>query len=228
MKVQIRTTTYNPASYLWLLCWIRNVLFLIAIVTLGYYGYVSADAWIYQAYHNRQFEQTVTRSTSGSLISEAPKQEVAAGATSAEVDRPNAVSFGAAGRPGSVLGRIEIKKTGLAVLILEGTDNRSLQRGVGHIQYTALPGQPGNAAIAGHRDSFFRDLRKLSRNDEITVTTSAGPFYYVVDYLEVVDPTDTAVLDSSSDPVLTLVTCYPFSYVGPAPKRLIVRAHLVP
>jgi sortase A len=113
-------------------------------------------------------------------------------------------------------------------MILEGTDNRTLRRGVGHIPYTALPGQRGNVGIAGHRDTFFRGLRNIARNDEITLTTLEGTFRYDVDFSEVVEPNDTEVLDPSSDATLTLVTCYPFSYVGPAPKRLIVRAHMIP
>ena len=127
-----------------------------------------------------------------------------------------------------MLGQIEIKEIGLAVMILEGADNRSLRRGVGHIPDTALPGQPGNVGIAGHRDTFFRSLRKIAKSDEITLKTLNGSFRYLVDFSEVVEPDEMEVLDPSSDSILTLVTCYPFSYVGPAPKRLIVRAHLVP
>jgi sortase A len=138
------------------------------------------------------------------------------------------VGFDAPGRPGSVLGQIEIRKIGLAVMILQGTDNYALRRAVGHIQDTSLPGQQGNVAIAGHRDTFFRGLRKIAKNDEITLTTWSGSFRYVVDFSEVVEPSDTEVLDPSSEAILTLVTCYPFYYVGPAPKRFIVRAHMIP
>jgi sortase A len=200
----------------------------ISIVALGYYGYASADTWIYQAYQTRQFKQAVRKSTSGSRVAETPNRESPTDVALARVDGSSAVTFSTPGRPGSVLGQIEIKKTGLAVMILEGTDNRSLRRGVGHIQYTTLPGQSGNVAIAGHRDTFFRDLRKITKNDEITLTTFDGSFRYAMDFSEVVEPNNTEALDPSSDAILTLVTCYPFSYVGPAPKRLIVRAHLIP
>ena len=113
-------------------------------------------------------------------------------------------------------------------MILEGTDNGTLRRGVGHIPGTSLPGQPGNVAIAGHRDTFFRPLRKIRKNDEITLTTLNGSYRYRVDSTQVIEPDDTQVLDDSDKPILTLVTCYPFNFVGSAPKRFIVRAHRVP
>jgi sortase A len=113
-------------------------------------------------------------------------------------------------------------------MILEGTDEQTLRRAVGHFPGTALPGQPGNVAIAGHRDTFFRALRNVRHDDEITLTTLNGSYSYLVDSAQVVAPEDTQVLDDSGGKVLTLVTCYPFYFVGPAPKRFIVRAHRIP
>ena len=130
--------------------------------------------------------------------------------------------------PGGALGRIEIARIGLAAMILEGTNGRTLRRAVGHIPGTPLPGQQGNVAIAGHRDTFFRPLRNVQHNDEITLTTLDGTYRYLVDSTQVVAPEDTQVLDDSRDTILTLVTCYPFYFVGPAPKRFIVRAHKIP
>ena len=112
-------------------------------------------------------------------------------------------------------------------MIMEGTDARTLRRAVGHVTGTSLPGEPGNVAIAGHRDTFFRALRNVRKDDEITLETANGTYRYQADLIEVVEPQDTEVLHSSGDALLTLVTCYPFSYVGPAPKRFVVRAHLV-
>jgi sortase A len=125
------------------------------------------------------------------------------------------------------LGRIEISTIGLTAMILEGTDARTLRRGVGHIPGTPLPGQQGNVAITGHRDTFFRPLHNIRKGDEITLTTLNGSYRYRVDSTEVVKPEDTEVLADSDDAVLTLVTCYPFYFVGPAPKRFIVRAHMI-
>ena len=126
------------------------------------------------------------------------------------------------------MGRIEISTIGLTAMIMEGTDGRTLRRAVGHMPGTALPGQPGNVVITGHRDTFFRGLRKVAKNDEITLTTLDGSYRYRVDSTEVVGPENTEVLDNSDHAVLTLVTCYPFYFVGPAPKRYIVRAHRIP
>ena len=126
------------------------------------------------------------------------------------------------------MGRIEIARIGLTAMIMEGTDGRTLRRAVGHIRGTPLPGQQGNVAIAGHRDTFFRPLRNVQDDDEITLTTLHGSYRYLVDSTQVVAPEDTQVLNESSDTILTLVTCYPFYFVGPAPKRFIVRAHRIP
>jgi sortase A len=126
------------------------------------------------------------------------------------------------------LGRIEIRAIGLSAMILEGTDARTLRRAVGHIPSTPLPGQQGNVALTGHRDTFFRPLLHIHKDDEIRLTTLKGSYRYLVDSLKVVEPEDTKVLDNSDDAILTLVTCYPFYFVGPAPRRFIVRAHRIP
>jgi sortase A len=129
---------------------------------------------------------------------------------------------------GSSLGLIEIRSIGLSAMIAEGDNGRILRRAVGHITGSALPGQQGNVVIAGHRDTFFRPLRNIHMDDEITLTTLNGTYRYRVDSIQVVEPEDTEVLDRSDDAILTLVTCYPFYYVGPAPKRFVVRAHRIP
>jgi len=112
-------------------------------------------------------------------------------------------------------------------MILEGVDHETLRRGVGHIPGTALPGEPGNIALAGHRDTFFRALRNIRKDDEITLETLDGSYRYRVDLIQIVAPDQTGVLDNSGEPTLTLVTCYPFSFVGAAPQRYIVRARRI-
>jgi sortase A len=126
------------------------------------------------------------------------------------------------------LGRIEISSIGLAAMIMEGIDGRTLRHAVGHIPGTPRPGQQGNVAIAGHRDTFFRGLRNIRKDDEITLTTLNGTYRYRVDSTQVVAPEHTEVLDDSGEAILTLVTCYPFYFVGSAPKRFVVRAHRIP
>ena len=138
-----------------------------------------------------------------------------------------AESFGIDGLVGSPLARIEISSIGLAAMIMEGTDGKTLRRAVGHIPGTPLPGQQGNVVITGHRDTFFRGLRNIHKDDEITLRTLNGTYRYRVDSTQVVEPEDIAMLDHSDDAILTLVTCYPFYFVGPAPKRFIVRAHRI-
>ncbi len=125
---------------------------------------------------------------------------------------------------GSVLGQMEIPRIGISVMVLEGDSDSILRRAAGHLERTAIPGQPGNVAIAAHRDTFFRALRNIRDQDAITVSTLTGTYRYQVDSVEVVGPNDTGILADSPQPTLTLITCYPFYYVGPAPKRFIVRA----
>jgi len=127
-----------------------------------------------------------------------------------------------------VLGRIEIPRIGVKAMVREGDDDTTLAIAVGHISGTARPGEGGNMALAGHRDSFFRALRDIRDRDTIRVVTSERSYEYAVDSTKVVNAEDTWVLDPTSDTVLSLVTCYPFDYVGHAPKRFIVRASLVP
>ena len=127
-------------------------------------------------------------------------------------------------QPHSVLGRIEIPRLDLSVMVVEGDDDRALLLGAGHVPETALPGEPGNIAIAGHRDTFFRPLKSIREGDRIVLTTSRGSSEYSVASAQIAQPTDTEVLESSREPILTLITCYPFSYVGAAPERFVVRA----
>jgi sortase A len=112
-------------------------------------------------------------------------------------------------------------------MVREGVDRRTLLLAVGHIPATALPGQPGNVGVAGHRDTFFRRLKDLRTGDEIEFSTLTGDFKYVVESLIVVEPDNMAVLAPSTQNVLTMVTCYPFYYIGNAPKRFVVRARQV-
>ncbi|HWR15455.1 MAG TPA: class D sortase [Terriglobales bacterium] len=118
-----------------------------------------------------------------------------------------------------------MSRIGIDVIIAEGTDGKTLRRGVGHVTGTALPGGLGNVVIAGHRDTFFRALRNVRQDDEVTLTTLAGTYRYQVDWAKVVGVEANDVLSDSDESILTLVTCYPFYFVGPAPKRFIVRAH---
>jgi len=113
-------------------------------------------------------------------------------------------------------------------MVVEGVDDSDLKRAVGHIPRTALPGDSGNVGIAGHRDTFFRPLRSIERDDTITVRTLHGAYRYRVVSMNVVRPEDIQVLYPTGRASLTLVTCFPFDYIGAAPKRFIVRAERAP
>ena len=124
----------------------------------------------------------------------------------------------------SPLAVMRISKINLEVAVLPGTDEFTLNRAVGHIEDTALPGTDGNSGIAGHRDGFFRGLKDVAPGDAIELETLRGKEVYRVERTWVVDPEDVSVLDATPRRSLTLVTCYPFYHIGPAPQRYIVRA----
>jgi|SRR5665213_1562360 len=128
-------------------------------------------------------------------------------------------------KTGTLLGSIRIPRIGISSAIVEGADDHTLGLSVGHIPGTAVPGREGNVALAGHRDTFFRGLRNIHSQDEILLTTSGGTHLYEVESMHVVAPEDVSVLNDVGRPLLTLVTCYPFYYVGSAPERFIVQAH---
>jgi len=128
---------------------------------------------------------------------------------------------------GTWLGRLEAPTVDLSAAVLQGSGDATLARGAGHIEQTALPGQTGNVGIAGHRDTIFRPLRHLHRGDPLVLTTASAVYRYRITSTSIVDPDDVSVLDPTPRPSLTLVTCYPFYFVGHAPRRFIVHADLV-
>jgi sortase A len=181
--------------------WSRIALFSVGAGMLGYCGFVLADTWLYQEQAGQLFDR-------------------------AHLERAALPGPGASAANG-LLGRMEIPRLGVSVIVAEGTGEATLRRAGGHIPGTSLPGQHGNIGIAGHRDTLFRPLRNIRENDVITLTTLGGEYRYRVVSTEIVSPTDVAVLNSDGHEVLTLVTCYPFYFVGPAPDRFIVRAERV-
>jgi sortase A len=126
--------------------------------------------------------------------------------------------------PEMLLGRLKIPRLHVAAMVREGADSGTLRTAIGHIPGTALPGKAGNVGLAGHRDTFFRALRNIEKDDTIDFETDSGTFRYAVQSTRIVSPRDVSVLSAAGGRTLTLVTCYPFYYVGSAPKRFIVRA----
>jgi sortase A len=183
---------------------IERSLFAIAFIAIAYCAWVMTASWIFQRQEDRSLERLV----------------VAHQTTSADTS-PIRVE------PGALVGRISVARLGVSVIVVEGTDGSTLSRAAGHVSGTALPGQNGNVAIAAHRDTFFRPLRNIRNDDVITITTSHGDYRYRVVSIRVVSPDDVAILNSDGNDVLTLVTCYPFSFIGAAPNRFIVRAEQI-
>jgi len=128
---------------------------------------------------------------------------------------------------GAPIGRLVIKRLHLRAMVEEGTDDHTLDVALGHVKGTAMPGQTGNIGIAGHRDTLFRCLRDIAKGDQIVLQTTRGNYTYHVERIGIVTPKDVDVLAPSPYAAMTLVTCYPFRYVGAAPDRFIVRARLV-
>ena len=182
------------------------VLFLTGAMALGWYAMVRVSATRDQAVWTRQLEQQAEKISERTLPAAASRRRL---------------------EKGALIGRIELPRLGVSAIAREGADEVTLRRSVGHIPETALPGEAGNAALAGHRDTFFRGLKDVREGDHVVVTTLAGRHRYVVREMRVVEPSDVSVLDPTDEAILTLVTCYPFNYVGPAPQRFVVRAALV-
>jgi len=226
MKIRIEWRRTPPARNNSFIRWSRYLFFALGVLVLSYVGFVLLDARLFQAVQSRQFQQELN-GLKPSIGSDEHLHPSSLPPDVEEADCVRADTLGTVGRGESSLGRIDISTIGLTAMILEGTDARTLRRAVGHIPGTPLPGQQGNVAITGHRDTFFRPLHNIRKDDEITLTTLNGSYRYRVDSTEVVEPEDTEVLADSDDAVLTLVTCYPFYFVGPAPKRFIVRAHMI-
>jgi sortase A len=128
---------------------------------------------------------------------------------------------------GTLVGRIEVPRLDLTAVVFEGTSDGTLARGVGHLKGSAAPGSWGNLVLAAHRDTYFHKLRAIQPGDEITVSALNGRFRYKVESTEIVEPDSTDVIQPVNSPVMTLITCYPFAYIGSAPERFIVRARRV-
>lgn len=232
---------------------VRAVLLLLGLCLIGYYGYSLSDEYVYQAYENWAFDQQIAgrggvtfadyvreQTPFGFLAGPAPaKPAVSTAANPTPVPEPRIA------RPaeGTVLGRVDIDRLHLSAIVREGVDAKTLSNAVGHVPSTALPGQLGNFAIAAHRDTLFRALKDIKKDDLVSFESPSGTYSYKVVATRIVTPSDVSVLRSDGGGIiqaggapdltadnrrlLTMITCYPFYYVGAAPKRFIVEAELV-
>lgn len=171
------------------------ILMTCGVLSLAYAGYVKVDASAYQAIAIRRLE----------LSRPALQPRILA--------------------EGDVIGEILVPHLHLKAIVVQGDSSSILRRAVGHLSQTALPGEPGNVALAAHRDTFFRPLHKIRPGDVVTFDVPGREFRYEVESTRVVSPKEVGVLHpSSTGRELTLITCYPFDYIGPAPDRFVVRA----
>jgi len=203
MRLRIRRPLLSPRTHNWI-AWSRRLLLAIGTVALAYVGMALLESRFYQASAKQSLETQIQR-----------------------IKGPDASQLRLPVNPGDVLGRLDIPRLGMSVAVLQGTGSRTLRLGAGHIEGTPLPGQPGNSGIAGHRDTFFRALQNIRKADEIQLQTATGVLHYEVDWVRVVSPDDISVLAPSTDSALTLVTCYPFYFLGSASDRFIVHARLI-
>lgn len=187
------------------------------LLLLAYATAAVLESWIWQSRGLRQFRQdaaaSVTSLRAEPLFSPTTRTQ------------PQA-SIGGKARPkrGQPIAKLEISRLNIKVAVLEGSDDGVLKRGPGHIEDTAYPGEAGNVGIAGHRDTHFRPLRNIRVGDVITLQAADSTLQYSVDSTEIIEPTQMNILDPTPGPALTLVTCFPFDFIGHAPMRFIVHA----
>ena len=200
---------------------LERALLVVGALLLGWCGWTLARAHAWQRYEGWALE----RRQHGEAASVATylATRVGIGGGERRVLPPLPEAEPAPGK-GDLVGRLDIPRLGMSAMVLEGDDTKTLSLGVGHIPGTALPGPRGNVGLAAHRDSFFRPLHGIRKADEIELVTALRTYRYRVNDVSIVRPDDVAVLHDTASPSLTLVTCYPFHWVGNAPKRFVVRA----
>ena len=182
--------------------WTRRILVLSGALAIAYVALTLLDARLFQNAASRTLDNQIH---AAGLLTVIPSKKAI--------------------KEGDLLGRMEIPRIGMTVIVLQGTDSKTLRLGVGHIDGTALPGEPGNIGIAGHRDTFFRNLKDVHSGDEILLHTTAGISRYKVDWIQITTPRDGGIVSVSAESGLTLVTCYPFYYIGAVPERFVIHGH---
>jgi LPXTG-site transpeptidase (sortase) family protein len=201
----IKSQTHSPRRQDWLALLRRHLPLVLMIAGLALLCYVGSE--YFAMYHEQQV-----------LHRQWQEQQNAAAKPAASQPAQN---------PDDGLTRIAIPKIDLDVIVVEGTNHKALRLGPGHMSDTPAPGEAGNSVISAHRDTFFRHIYELAKGDEIQVKRDGRTFTYAVTGKKIVDPDDTSVVQNTTDSRLTLITCYPTYYIGPAPKRLIVFSKLV-
>ena len=186
--------------------WTERILMAVGIACLAWYGAVSLHAVVHQRQQRAALERFLE-------------------ATPRRLNRGSSAPVKA--KPGDLIGLLEIPRIRLSAVVVEGDDDRALITSIGHLPDTPLPWQGGNSAFAAHRDTFFRPLRDIQIGDALRISSVNGYLEYRVRQMLVVGPNDVWVLDPTHQAMLTLITCYPFGYIGHAPERFVVHAEQV-
>jgi LPXTG-site transpeptidase (sortase) family protein len=189
--------------------WVNRGLFAFGTACLIFYSAATVSTWRFQRAAKADVEQMLTAKRPSSVTTKLP-----------DVSKPLA--------PGDLIGRVDVPRLKLSAAIAEGDDEKTLGNAVGHLPDTPLPWhRRGNVGLAAHRDGLFRPLEGIRLNDDVRIFTSRGEYHYKVKATHIVDPEDVWVLAPTSTPTITLITCYPFAFIGNAPRRFIVQAELV-
>lgn len=204
-----------PSPRLQVIYWLEK-----ALITLG----LALGVWWLLETAQMRFYAALPVPSAPVQIAELPGEGPSRSTASAEGLAPAA---GARVSPGSWVAKLDAASVGLSATVIEGSTNQMLARAAGHIENTAFPGEAGNAGIAGHRNTTFRAVRNLKVGDSLRITTAAGVFNYRINRTFIVKPEDVYVLAPTATPTLTIVTCYPFTFIGHAPERYIVQATVV-
>jgi sortase A len=226
---------------------LKQFLLAAGLICVGYYLYALGDQYVYQKYENWAFDQEIS-GRNGVTFTEYVKEKMPdifwpspqPRSVIAPASQPASTDASPRLAEGDLVARLSISRLSLSAMVREGVSAKTLSTSVGHIASTALPGAIGNFAIAAHRDTLFRALKNIRVGDEVTVESRSQKFVYEVVATKIVKPSDVTVLRADGgglytatgegdrpQRLLTMITCYPFYYVGSAPKRFIVESRLV-
>ncbi|GEN45083.1 class D sortase [Alkalibacillus haloalkaliphilus] len=210
--------------------WVASVIFFLSFFLVGFsvMHIINGDAKVNESLDEwEQLQQERTTSTEDQLVVEQLGEQTEEAKVEDEGEKNTQSLYNNVPNNGDVFGKLTISKLDYELPIIHGSGEEELSRGVGHFEQSVLPGTSDNSVLAGHRDTVFVGLGELEKGDLIEVETEAGLFVYELTETRIVDEDDRTVIVPTEEATLTLVTCYPFDFVGSAPERYIVTAELI-
>jgi len=219
---EVRPELVAPPSCVWRIRMRYKILSVLIWVLVASGAFVAARGGL-DYWESRSAQRDIARDWNSEP---APEENPAPPIPQANHEKSNAPRTAERPRVSSAVAKLSIPRLDTVLYVVEGTDAADLKRGPGHLAGSELPGGDGNCVIAGHRDTHFRILREIEKGDEIVLQRNGKDYHYRVDEMEVVSPDNTASLQPTHEAVLNLITCFPFEYIGNAPKRFIVHAEL--